>query len=189
MAHGHIAFKRPDGGISIVHLTKEAYLGKVLEEIKDAQGAVIQTIHETLSREQAMLKEESKLRSRGDIPADWETVGKDVELPADREFRNAWGWLTADPKVDIDPVKAVELTKNRLRTERAPLLEKLDVEFQRAVEANDEGYKAEVVAKKNTLRDITATVPAPPADMVAADEAYLNALKAVKIPEEAKPRK
>jgi hypothetical protein len=57
--------------------------------------------------------------------------------------------------ITINLDKAKEITKDRLRAERAPLLQKLDVEYQRADEAADTTKKAEVAAEKQRLRDIT----------------------------------
>ena len=56
-------------------------------------------------------------------------------------------------KINFDKAKAI--TKDRLRLERAPLLQKLDVEYQRADEDADATKKAEVAAEKQRLRDIT----------------------------------
>ena len=53
--------------------------------------------------------------------------------------------------VNID--KAKEITKARLRIERAPLLEAQDVLFQRALEENVS--TTAIVAEKQRLRDIT----------------------------------
>lgn len=53
--------------------------------------------------------------------------------------------------IDLD--KAKEITKARLRAERAPLLQAQDVAFQRALESG--GDTAAIVAEKNRLRDIT----------------------------------
>jgi hypothetical protein len=55
--------------------------------------------------------------------------------------------------------KAVEITKDRLRAERAPLLEAQDVAFQRAMETGDS--TAAIVAEKNRLRDVTKLAEAP----------------------------
>ena len=57
--------------------------------------------------------------------------------------------------IGINLDKAKDITKDRLRTERAPLLAGLDVAYQRADEAGDAQKKAEVVAEKQRLRDIT----------------------------------
>jgi cysteine sulfinate desulfinase/cysteine desulfurase-like protein len=53
----------------------------------------------------------------------------------------------------IDFNKATEITKERLRQERKPLLEAQDVLFQRALESGAD-TKA-IVAEKQRLRDIT----------------------------------
>lgn len=61
--------------------------------------------------------------------------------------------FTADKKIHICLEKAKEQTRNRLRAERQPLLEKLDIEYVRAQEM---GYSTkEIVREKNRLRDIT----------------------------------
>jgi hypothetical protein len=53
----------------------------------------------------------------------------------------------------IDINKAKEITKDRLRIERKPLLEAQDVAFQRALESNAD--TSAIVAEKQRLRDIT----------------------------------
>jgi hypothetical protein len=77
--------------------------------------------------------------------------------PADRTFRNAWA-LGADKVITIDMVKALEIKKNSLRQERKPLLDQLDVEYQRADEAGDAAEKKAVALRKKALRDVTANV-------------------------------
>jgi hypothetical protein len=54
--------------------------------------------------------------------------------------------------INID--KAKDITKDRLRTERAPLLEAQDVAFQRALETGAD--TSPIVAEKQRLRDITS---------------------------------
>ena len=56
--------------------------------------------------------------------------------------------------VDID--KAKDITKDRLRQEREPLLLAQDVAFQRALETNTD--TSAIVAEKQRLRDITKLV-------------------------------
>jgi hypothetical protein len=56
--------------------------------------------------------------------------------------------------VDID--KAKDITKDRLRQEREPLLLAQDVAFQRALESNAD--TSSIVAEKQRLRDITTLV-------------------------------
>jgi hypothetical protein len=55
--------------------------------------------------------------------------------------------------ISINLDKAKDITKDRLRAERAPLLAEQDVAFQRALE--DGADTSAIVAEKNRLRDIT----------------------------------
>jgi hypothetical protein len=55
--------------------------------------------------------------------------------------------------ITINLNKAKVITKERLRTERAPLLQAQDVAFQRALESG--GDTSVIVAEKQRLRDIT----------------------------------
>ena len=65
--------------------------------------------------------------------------------------------------------KAKEITKDRLREERAPLLAAQDVAFQRALETGAD--TSEIVAEKQRLRDIT---------LLAEQATTLDELKALK---------
>jgi len=56
----------------------------------------------------------------------------------------------------IDINKAKDITKDRLRAERKPLLEAQDVAFQRALESGAD--TSVIVAEKQRLRDITTLV-------------------------------
>ena len=78
-----------------------------------------------------------------------------AELPSTREYRDAWTDSGSGP-LSHDMPRAREIHKARLRAERAPLLAALDVEYQRAIEANDSGRKQRVAATKQRLRDVTA---------------------------------
>jgi hypothetical protein len=57
--------------------------------------------------------------------------------------------------ITINMTKAVEIKKDMIRAERAPLLASLDIEMMRAIEAGDTAKQAEVSAKKQALRDAT----------------------------------
>ena len=59
-------------------------------------------------------------------------------------------------KIQVNINKAKEITKDKLRAERKPLLEKLDVDFQRALEVG--GDTSAIVTEKQRLRDITNQV-------------------------------
>jgi hypothetical protein len=75
------------------------------------------------------------------------------EVPRDRSFRNAW---TDDGSLSVDMDKAREIHRDNLRRLRAPLLTRLDVEYQRADEGGDGQRKRQVMAQKQALRDVTA---------------------------------
>ena len=54
----------------------------------------------------------------------------------------------------IDMAKAKEIHKTNIREARKPLLESLDVEFQKALETG--ASTTDIIAKKNALRDAPA---------------------------------
>ena len=58
--------------------------------------------------------------------------------------------------INIDMPKAKDITKDRLRVERKPLLEALDVEVMKNI--TDAVKLAEIEAEKQRLRDITKVV-------------------------------
>lgn len=70
---------------------------------------------------------------------------------ADNDFFNAWELNGETVSVNIDKAKAI--TKDRLRQERAPLLQAQDVLYMKALEQGQD--TAAIVAEKQRLRDIT----------------------------------
>ena len=64
-------------------------------------------------------------------------------------------WRLRDGKVVWHKPAADELKRKHFRALRKPLLEKLDVEFIRALESGDTVLVATIAAKKKELRDIT----------------------------------
>ena len=69
----------------------------------------------------------------------------------------------------VDMAKAREIHKTKIREARKPLLDELDVEFQKALETG--ASTTDIIAKKNALRD----APADSAIDSASDEAGLKA--------------
>lgn len=55
----------------------------------------------------------------------------------------------------INMTKAKEIKKELVRQERKPLFEILDVKYIQALEMGDSGKQADIVAKKQALRDAT----------------------------------
>jgi hypothetical protein len=78
----------------------------------------------------------------------------DASTLPNRDFRNAWELV--DGAIVVNFAKAKDLTKDRLRAERTPLLEAQDVAFQRALESGAD--TSAIVAEKQRLRDITNKV-------------------------------
>lgn len=91
-----------------------------------------------------------------DIPAgvDSYIVRADSLPEQDNDFFDAWEQTKGVVTVNLD--KAREITKRRLRTEREPLMQALDVKFQRALEEGED-YSA-IVAEKKRLRAFTDVV-------------------------------
>lgn len=100
----------------------------------------------------------------GEIPLE-EVLAKDVPKNRDAriversslpyeysDFYNAWEMTSSS--VVVNKAKAVELTKQRLRIERKPLLEAQDIAFQKALETGSD--TSEIVREKQRLRDITS---------------------------------
>lgn len=57
--------------------------------------------------------------------------------------------------ITINITKAKEIAKEVLRTERQPILQKLDVDYQRSLETANTELQTSIVEKKQELRDIT----------------------------------
>lgn len=74
----------------------------------------------------------------------------------DNDYFNAYEFhAETGANVNIDKAKAIHLDK--FRAARIPKLAKLDIDFIKAVEANDEAKKTEIIAAKQALRDVTLT--------------------------------
>lgn len=92
-----------------------------------------------------------------DIPAGVQSYIVEADsLPEANDFFEAWEQAKGVFSVNLD--KAKEITKNRLRAERAPLLAAQDVLFQRALESGAD--TSAIVAEKNRLRGLTALADA-----------------------------
>ena len=73
--------------------------------------------------------------------------------------------------ISTDMTKAKAIHKDRIRYYRTAKFQELDVEYQRAIEADDATKKSEVATKKQALRD----APADSAIDAATTEAQLKA--------------
>lgn len=75
-----------------------------------------------------------------------------LTVPQDRTFRGAWQFN--GPAVEIDMAKARDVHRDKLRADRKPRLEALDVKVMRAIE--DGVGTSLLVAEKRQLRNVTA---------------------------------
>ena len=77
-----------------------------------------------------------------------------VTVPSDRHFRGAWSLSGDVISEDLDTAKTI--FKDKIREVRKPLLEEQDVQYMRAIEADDASAKTTAANKKTALRDAPA---------------------------------
>lgn len=145
-----LLYIHPDTNVlAIVYVMSRKQVGMFNPEIRDMNEA-------------AYIQWQAKRTVPPGVP--YKVVKDDFEI--DRHFRDA---MTID--LDYDKAKCVEITKTRLRRERAPLLMQSDADFVRALEEGDKKKEVAVRAEKKRLRDIT---------LLAHDGLTLAELKALK---------
>lgn len=98
----------------------------------------------------ADVSEQDALQALSAIHPDAQLMDIDA-LPKDNDFFDAW--VLQNNQVTVAMDRARDLTKQRMRRQRQPLLLELDVAFQRAMETNSD--TTEIVAQKQKLRDVT----------------------------------
>jgi hypothetical protein len=76
------------------------------------------------------------------------------DLPATRSYRNAWE--RSGTTISHNMPKARDIHRDKLREARKPMLEVLDIAYQRADEQDDGPEKRRIAAEKQKLRDVTA---------------------------------
>jgi hypothetical protein len=77
-------------------------------------------------------------------------------LDIDDSYFNAYEFHAEDgAEVNIDKAKAIHLDK--FRAARAPKLQKLDVDYMKAIEVEDHVAASAIAVKKQELRDVTKT--------------------------------
>ena len=77
-------------------------------------------------------------------------------LDIDNQFFDAYDF-DQELGAKINIFKAKEIWKDKFRQARKPILEKLDVDYMRALEAGDVQKQQEIAAKKQALREVTNT--------------------------------
>lgn len=90
-----------------------------------------------------------------DVPQGTEyTIVESLDI--DNEFFDAYEFdKNIGAKINI--IKAKEIQLDKFRATRTILLEKLDIDFMRAVEADNTTSQQEIASKKQALRDVTKT--------------------------------
>lgn len=78
----------------------------------------------------------------------------DVTVPSNRFFRDAWS-LSGDV-ITEDLAVAKEMFRDKIRQVRKPLLEALDADYMKALEASAD--TTQIVADKQALRDAPASL-------------------------------
>lgn len=127
---------RSDGGISIVNPVSKDQLEVTNGPLTDAQY-------------ESLVFKPSAFR-RGVIPPrDLE----DVDLPASREFRDAWEDSQPGTQIDINCEKAINIKLSEMRSKRIELLEAQDKLSLIAMENGDD--MTAIKAEKQRLKDIT----------------------------------
>ena len=81
-------------------------------------------------------------------------VVESEDLPTDRYFRNAWQCVDGVVSVHMDTAKHIQM--DRIRVMRDKELAKKDIEYMKALEADD-GSSTAIAVEKQTLRDIPQT--------------------------------
>lgn len=77
------------------------------------------------------------------------------ELKVADIFIDAFSINETDGSIFFNRPRAIELKKKEFRLRRKPLLEELDVEFMKSLETGDTELTAQIIAKKQALRDVT----------------------------------
>jgi len=93
---------------------------------------------------------------------------KVAEVPTTRAYRNAWA--VNGTTIGYSMPKARDIHRDKLREARKPMLEALDVAYQRADEQDNGPEKRRIAAEKQKLRDITANQLIERANNIAALE-------------------
>ena len=78
--------------------------------------------------------------------------------------------------ITVNLIKAKDIAKNNLRTERTSILASLDVQFMRAVESGNTELQTAIAQQKQALRDITTNESIVNAEDVDTLKASMNTL-------------
>lgn len=155
-----VAINRVDGGVTIMKvITCEYQVNNVGERVQFNRREPTPAYIESLiaKRYEPIPGHPNGVWNAGNGKrhVSWRIVPNDfVDENTDRTYRNAWKDDGRD-KPGHDMAKARNVHREHLRNARAPRLDELDIDYQRADEQSDQGWKRDVVARKQKLRDVT----------------------------------
>lgn len=163
----NIVWKRPDGGVTVttigpkptLAIVKSNYVGISDKDAIDLLGHLLAEWPSSSQHHTEQLMQRAMAWNNLNYPnkhkrTSWFAVAFDVDLPNDKDFRNAWEHGAAG--VTINMSKAQEIHRDMLRGLRAPKLAALDVAYVKADEVGDAVLKKQIAVKKQALRDATA---------------------------------
>jgi hypothetical protein len=193
-----ILYTRPDGGVSIVIPSPKESIEQALCRYNDVQWENILplldavdndpnfSIHkvEDIIKMRPLTQEEyeTHVRERS-VPVDAINVRDiaDSDIPASREFRNAWVDVTPESSIDIDCEKARNIKLEELRRVRNLELSKSDIEMTKALEEADSVKIKDLKTKRQSLRDITNPLKALDVAGKINDESLLTQIRELSI--------
>jgi hypothetical protein len=88
-----------------------------------------------------------------DIPSESEYIVVDNCDNINQEYFEAYELVNKEPVINIEKCKKIKL--NKFRKLRIPVLEKLDIDYMKAIESNNIELQKEIANKKQQLRDVT----------------------------------
>ena len=134
-----VAIASPDGSVSVMQFV-------ICEYAKDGKPRWMRK-----ATDEAVAAEIARSR----IPmVSWQRITRN-DIPGDRYFRGAWS-MNGGGKVEVDMPRARDIQRDKMRRARAPKLAALDTDYKRADELGDTAAKADIAARKQALRDVTA---------------------------------
>src|SRR5262245_24715631 len=126
------AFMQPNGILAIVHPAPKEAIERVLGSLTDEQYRV-HVIERSIPADAQDVRE---------LPDNWQP-------PTSRLLRDAW----RHDSVDMEAARG--LWREHMRKVRQPLLQALDIDYQRADESGADAGRKLIAQRKQALRDVT----------------------------------
>jgi hypothetical protein len=101
-----------------------------------------------------------------------------ADLPSDRAYRDAWKHDKGVISLNMERARVICMDK--LRDERKPILESLDIDWMKAIGTKNETLADEIESKRQALRDMPITLSTNLADAKTQDDLKLITLELIK---------